>query len=596
MTRAPLLFIAIMVALVSMTLQAAESTPEGLYSAALARERGLREPGVSPSLNDLRGVIASYESIARRFPSTTYTDHALWQAAGLAVEAYDHYRQRQDLETGLRLLHRLRETHPDSPFASRVGERRNQLRAISQVVLLTAIDRETRSDAVRVTLQLDHEVAFRSERLENPDRLFFDFPGTEAATPLRNATLRFAGTLSAIPSIRLGRHPGRTTRVVVDTVDIHACRVFTLYDPYRVVVECDHPQGGDAVAAALQADPIPPGTLSTSLRIPSSPVSRQLARFDAEQRLSERLDSLPSAHVVGRASSSYSSSLAPQASRMLRRVIDPRPLPPVPPRIRTPARTPPPPPAVGSEPAAPDEFSLARQLGLQVSRIVIDPGHGGHDPGARSRGLQEADVVLDIAHKLERLLLTQPGIEVVLTRRGDSYLPLEARTTLANRVEADLFLSIHANASRNTAARGVETYFLNFAPNPQAERIAARENVSGAGTMNDLTTLLQAIAGNSKIDESRAFADTVQGSLVSRLRRHDPDIPNLGVKHAPFIVLIGARMPSILAEISFLTNLHDATLLSTEKYRDDVAEALFEGILRYQRSLDPALRLAKQNR
>ena len=281
---------------------------------------------------------------------------------------------------------------------------------------------------------------------------------------------------------------------------------------------------------------------------------------------------------------------------MLRRVIDPRPLPPVSPRIRTPARTLPPPPAVRSEPAAPDEFSLARQLGLQVSRIVIDPGHGGHDPGARSRGLQEADVVLDIAHKLERLLLTQPGIEVVLTRRGNSYLPLEARTTLANRVEADLFLSIHANASRNTAVRGVETYFLNFAPNPQAERIAARENVSGAGTMNDLATLLQAIAGNSKIDESRAFADKVQGSLVSRLRRHDPDIPNLGVKQAPFIVLIGARMPSILAEISFLTNPHDATLLSTGEYREDVAEALFEGILRYQRSLDRALRLAKQNR
>ena len=595
-TRAPLLFIAIMVALVSMTLQAAERTPEGLYSAALARERGLREPGVSPSLNDLRGAIASYESIARRFPSTTYTDHALWQAAGLAVEAYDHHRQRQDLETGLRLLHRLQETHPDSPFASRVRERRNQLRAISQVVLLTAIDRETRPDAVRVTLQLDHEVAFRSERLENPDRLFFDFPGTEAATPLRNATLRFAGTRSAISSIRLGRHPGQTTRVVVDTVDVHACRVFTLYDPYRVVIDCDHPHGREAVGAALQAAQIPPETLPTSPRIPSSPVPRQLVRFDAEQRLSERLDSLPSAHMVGRASSSYSSSLAPQASRMLRRVIDPRPLPPVPPRIRTPPRTPPPPPAVRSEPAAPDEFSLARQLGLQVSRIVIDPGHGGHDPGARSHGLQEADVVLDIAHKLERLLLTQPGIEVVLTRRGNSYLPLEARTTLANRVDADLFLSIHANASRNTAARGVETYFLNFAPNPQAERLAARENVSGAGTMNDLATLLQAIAGNSKIDESRAFADKVQVSLVSRLRRHDPDIPNLGVKQAPFIVLIGARMPSILAEISFLTNPHDATLLSTGEYREDVAEALFEGILRYQRSLDRALRLAKQNR
>ena len=225
---------------------------------------------------------------------------------------------------------------------------------------------------------------------------------------------------------------------------------------------------------------------------------------------------------------------------------------------------------------------------------MIDPGHGGHDPGAKARGLAEADLVLDVAHRLVQRLSTQPGLEVVMTRRRDSYLPLEARTTLANRVQADLFLSIHANASRNPYTRGVETYFLNLATDPAAERLAARENVAGVKTMHDLEGLLQTIATNSKVNESRDFAEAIHRTLLHTLRTVDPELPDLGVKQAPFVVLIGARMPSILAEISFVTNRQDATLLSTEAYRDLIADALFEGILRYQRSLDPAPLLALQ--
>lgn len=574
MTRAFLILTAITVLAVPVSLTA-EGSPGGLYTAALARERGLREPGVSPSLNELRGAIAAYESIVRRYPDTSYTDHALWQAAGLAVEAYDRFRERLDLETGLRLLTRLEAGHADSPFASRASERRGQLQALTRLGLLTAIDRDVRPSVVRVTLALSQEVAFHSERLQNPDRLFFDFPGTEAALALRDATLTFDRASSAITAIRLGRHPGDTTRVVVDTADVHACRVLTLYEPYRVVIDCDrssmeNPAAEKAVSSWLRE----------SVAVPVA----------AEETLEAR----PSPLVVGRVSDVHSSPLSAPVAHMLKRVMDPRPAPPVPPRIRTPVRTPRPPVTEAPEPG-PGELSVARQLGLQVSRIVIDPGHGGHDPGARSRGLQEADLVLDIAERLEQLLLTQPGVEVVMTRRGNSYLPLEARTTMANRVEADLFLSIHANASQNSAARGIETYFLNFAPDRHAERIAARENVSGSGTMNDLGTLLQTIAGNSKIDESRAFAGWVQGSLAARLHRVDPKIPDLGVKQAPFLVLIGARMPSVLAEVSFVTNRDDATLLSTDNFRAEIAQGLFEGILRYQRSLDPEVRVAERN-
>jgi len=243
-------------------------------------------------------------------------------------------------------------------------------------------------------------------------------------------------------------------------------------------------------------------------------------------------------------------------------------------------------PVISASSNADGVYSVARQLGLGISRVVIDAGHGGHDPGALGSGVTEADLVLDLALRLEeRLHAGLPGLEVVLTRRGDEYLPLEARTTLANRVEADLFLSIHANASEDSDTRGIETYYLDLAVDSTAEALAARENVGGLATMNHLDGLLEAIASNSKLDESREFARTVQETMLRTLRAVDSGIPDLGVKQAPFLVLIGARMPSILAEVSFLTNANDATLLSSDAYRDEIVDALFAGILQYQRSL-----------
>jgi N-acetylmuramoyl-L-alanine amidase len=220
-----------------------------------------------------------------------------------------------------------------------------------------------------------------------------------------------------------------------------------------------------------------------------------------------------------------------------------------------------------------------------VARIVIDPGHGGYDPGAMTDGVSEADVVLDIATRLERLLLQQPGVEVVLTRRTNVFVPLDDRTAMANRAGADLFLSIHANASEDDRARGIETYFLNFAPNPEAEATAARENAASARTMRQLPDIVKAIALNNKIDESRDFASLIQSAMMERLKRANKTVKDLGVKQAPFVVLIGATMPSILAEISFLTNPQEAALLATIAYRQQIAEALFNGIMRYQQAL-----------
>ena len=228
---------------------------------------------------------------------------------------------------------------------------------------------------------------------------------------------------------------------------------------------------------------------------------------------------------------------------------------------------------------------MARQLGLGVSRIVIDAGHGGHDPGASAFGISEAELVLDVTLRLEALLLQQPGTEVVLTRRTNDFVPLEERTEIANRESADLFLSVHANASANAMASGVETYFLNFALNPQAEAVAARENAASGKTMSSLPSIIKAITLNSKLNESRDFAASVQRSMVRGMRPANKTLRDLGVKQAPFMVLIGASMPSVLAEISFVTNQQEARLLKDPAYRQRIAESLLAGILRYQQSL-----------
>ena len=230
-------------------------------------------------------------------------------------------------------------------------------------------------------------------------------------------------------------------------------------------------------------------------------------------------------------------------------------------------------------------FSIARQLGLSVSRIVIDPGHGGHDPGVLGKGLNEATLVLDVALRLEKLLLKEAGVDVVLTRRTNVYVPLEERTEIANRQNADMFLSIHANASRSPDARGIETFFLSFASSPEAEAVAARENSASAREMHQLPDLIKAITLNNKLDESRDLATMVQDSLVNNLRKTNKEVRSRGVKKAPFVVLIGAAMPSVLAEISFVSNRQELSLLKTPAYRQRIAESLHQAVTKYRRSL-----------
>ena len=239
-----------------------------------------------------------------------------------------------------------------------------------------------------------------------------------------------------------------------------------------------------------------------------------------------------------------------------------------------------------ARPTAAGDRSLIRALGLKIGKIVIDAGHGGHDTGTIGpNGLLEKDVVLDVAKRFGRLLESRLGAEVIYTRRDDTFIPLETRTAIANRERADLFISIHANSSRDSDARGVETYYLNFTSSPEALEVAARENAVSEKSIHELQDLVKKIALKEKIEESREFAGDVQASLYGGLALNNAGIRDRGIKKAPFIVLIGANMPSILAEISFVSNPTDERKLETSEHRQRIAESLYRGVSKYVNGL-----------
>ncbi|MFW6123944.1 MAG: N-acetylmuramoyl-L-alanine amidase [Acidobacteriota bacterium] len=245
-------------------------------------------------------------------------------------------------------------------------------------------------------------------------------------------------------------------------------------------------------------------------------------------------------------------------------------------------------PMKNSSPPKPTEsgYSMVRQLGLGIKRIVIDPGHGGKDPGCiGSQNTQEKNIVLDIASRLKNLLSTKQGLEVIMTRETDIFVPVENRPVIANQKKADLFISIHANANPRKNYHGTATFFLNFSTDPSVNAIAARENATSTKSIADMKEIITKIAQNSKIKESKELAENIQQCMISNLGKSYKYTRDLGVKGGPFWVLIGGDMPSVLVETLHLSNSREEDLLRTEVYRQKIAEGIYQGILKYIQSL-----------
>ena len=632
-----------------------------MYNDALAREQTVRAALTAPDatagvLGDVRAVVAAYEAVVRHYPASSYCDNALWQAGRLSLDAFARFGQVSDKDAGVRILRRLAATYPASKLARLVpeqlpraeipgaltgpplqsasaapppaagiisgadprvppqgsGEARQSAKrdggGPTGLATIRDIRRAVLPDAVRITIELDNEVPFHEERIQDPARVFVDLPGTRAAPALIDQTLRFETDADIVRQVRVGRHPNNTTRVVLDAAGVTSYSVYPLYSPYRLVIDCLRVPA--AVAAAAMTDKVlarvPPGALpptrprtegatpgAATTPTPQRPAPMLLP---ARTMTNAWLRRFPGTNPIAAAAIGMAREGAEGPSASVQKSESPAAVaaasaPVVLPRGTIEVAAAPPGRQSGESPTAPPArnatggLSMARQLGLGVSRIVIDPGHGGHDPGATGKGVTEAELVLDVALRLETLLQRVPGVEVILTRRTDDFIPLPERTAIANREGADLFLSIHANASTSGQAHGIETYFLNFANNRSAAAVAARENAASTQAMGGLPDFVKAIALNNKLDESRDFALQVQRAMVERQRTANKLLKDLGVKQAPFVVLIGANMPSVLAEMGFVTNPAEAKLLKANAYRQKIAESLFNAIRKYQTSL-----------
>jgi len=552
----------------------AQSSAATLYKDAQAAEKRLHQSQARLNKkSEWNKVAKAYRKVVLAHPQSGYSDDALYYEGEIRLETFRRFEdgaarqraldtylllangypaskwaKRARLTRGKIFLERsqrksasieLRKVTSQWPNTSEASEARRLLENMSRpkraaseslppgMVGVRNIRHwsDSKREYTRVVIDLDKDVKYRQGKLENPDRIYFDLLGTRVTQALASKTFPVDGGF--LKQIRVGQNNPDTVRVVLDFKSISDYNVFWLPDPYRLVVDIS----GNKPAPAKRAPPTvvaakPTPKRSTQLTTPAAP------------------------------------AITTPSTPPTETVVD----------------LPPPPRSNGTH-------SLAQQLGLEARRVVIDPGHGGHDPGTMGKkGLREKDLVLDISRRVSKLLVAE-GFEVLMTRNKDVFIPLEERTAIANSNGADLFVSIHVNASRSSRPRGVETYYLNLATTPDAAEVAARENASTTRRLSELNELLQKVMNNSKIEESRELASHVQTQMARGLFKSTRDSRNRGVKTAPFYVLLGAQIPSVLIEVAYLSNRQDEQLLKDAAYRNQIAQSIAQGIRSYHSTL-----------
>jgi len=435
----------------------------------------------------------------------------------------------------------------------------------------------------RIIIELGGKAKYQAARISDPDRIYFDIENARLSSELLHGPIEVpsGGYLKAV---RVAQNRSDTVRVVLDVAKVKDYSVFELGGPDRLVVDVYGPGTRDAASANSSAKGVPDSGASASAKA-AAKASVKAAPAPAATSPARPMTAQVPAPVptVGLlplpAKLTASLTPMPVSARLNESPVDSE-------SVKVLAEKIGPPPA--AKPTRAGERSLTRALGLKIGRIVIDPGHGGHDTGTIGpTGLMEKDLCLDVALRLGKLIEQRlPSDEIVYTRQNDKYVGLEQRTAIANEAKADLFVSIHANSSDDASVSGIETYYLNFNGSPQAMEVAARENATAQSSVHDLQDLVTKIAANEKVEESRDLAADIQDSLAASMRVTNRPERNRGVRKAPFVVLVGADMPSVLAEISFISNPADEQLLKKPENRQRAAEGLFSGIERYLRSVN----------
>lgn len=427
------------------------------------------------------------------------------------------------------------------------------------------------SDVTRIAIQTEGSYRLTTDHIEKPYRLYFDLSGLRPPPNARRGIQTIHVEDPRLKQIRIAEVSPGKTRVVFDLAGPVEMVSSQLVNPDRLMIEL-RPKRTSTMASVATGR--------------SGAVQPALPRYIVPRALIALESTPPQAALVLADLPSYTPLTAkedgPRRSGFVTNSTALKSVHPLPVPATLTGRS-------GVAPAAQSKNSdpsLVRVFGLKLGKVVIDAGHGGHDTGTIGpNGLMEKDLVLDVALRLGRLITDRLGADVVLTRANDTFLPLEERTRVANKERADLFLSIHANSSPEPTATGVETYFFNFTSDHHSVDLATRENAASTSSIADLGDLLHRAVLQAKLSESREFAQQVQSSLWASSVKINNRSKDRGVRQAPFVVLIGATMPSILAEIGFVSNPHDEQSLRTGESRQRIAEALYKGISQYASSL-----------
>ncbi len=475
---------------------------------------------------------------------------------------------------------------------------------------VTAIRSWSLTEVTRIAVEVSGQFHARSDRLHNPERVYFDIVGARPRIDSKRTWSKDIGD-KLVQRVRVAETTPGTTRIVLDLAGPVEVTTSQLSNPNRLIVELRAGTGPPIpTQLMLPAAKLPPA-ISAEIFKPNAPLVKPAVELDLPalrpraETPARKAEADPPPFKPWTAQPAKGKSAPSKSAPALAesKPAQAEKLPAHPYDAFTEARAVAPQPYLKAEPPVPTtpllgEFSkaarrtstggnsLTRVLGLKIGRIVIDAGHGGHDQGTQSpRGLIEKDLVLDVAQRLGKLIEDRMNAEVIYTRSDDTFIPLEGRTAIANQKKADLFLSIHANSSPIPRIAGMETFYLNFTDSKDALDVAARENSSSQKSIFELQDIIQKITLHEKLDESREFAGRIQAALFSFSSRNLPGQKNRGVKKAPFVVLIGANMPSVLAEIGFLSNSREETLLKKPDYRQKLAESLYRGISKYAEGL-----------
>lgn len=489
---------------------------------------------------DLDESLAYYWDCASLFPQHRLADDALLALGDIYFTNLSQYQTAAHYYTKIVTSYPHGDMHPRASTQLKKLSKKHNISlpkvmidgtALKKLANVLPVKYWSSKDYSRIIIKASGPVSYTAKLLEknkdNPRRLYIDFE-TSYIAPRYRAPIPIADGL--LKRIRTGQNTRDTVRVVLDIESISSYKIFSLPDPFRVVID---------------------------IRGENRP------ELGSEKRVDSKRAATPAQIVVLK----ENKKVHPQWNDTIQE-------------------------RESVETITDDtEFTLAQQLGLGVRKIIIDPGHGGKDPGAMANGLKEKNIVLELSKKLQKKLKESKGYEVELTRTDDTYISLEERTAIANGKNADLFVSIHINAHPASSVSGLETYFLNLANNREAMRVAAFENATSELQMSDLQNVLADIMKNSKIDESSRLARTVQSTLITGLSDSGYNFKDLGVKQAPFYVLIGAEMPAILIEVAFISNPDDAKKLKNDAFLDSFAAKISEGIENYINSNIASLRL-----